>query len=141
MMQIRSTVRRNRRGSFTAANLLACLLLLFALPFVADAEPPDSNVPICCQSHGKHQCSLRMHRAEQQGQGTTANAPTLHEKCPFTPVAPASTHATLAFANLANSPIRLCPTRTSCTRQFRSIRSTSDCSNPKRGPPSSRSIL
>lgn len=146
-MQLRSTIRHKQRGSFTAASLLVCLLLLFALPFVADAQAPDSILPICCQSKGRHQCSLRLHAAIQAGQaqqeqGTTATSPTLHDKCPDTPLAPAGTHsAAFAIAAVSDGATPLPITAVSAPQQHLVSHSTPDRSNPKRGPPSYRPTL
>ena len=129
--------RHGRQGSFTASSLLASLLLLLTLPFISEAQTPDATLPICCQTHGKHQCSIRQHRAATEQQGTGASALTVHEKCPFTPAAPVGTH-TDSTALTAPSPRAMAFQESAATVASRHFvpQHNLEASNPKRGPPS-----
>lgn len=141
-MLIRRTTRATRRGSFTASSLLACLLLLLTLPFVGDVQSPAAPIPICCQMHGKHQCSLHLHRAATQEQGTSASSPTVQEKCPYNPAAPAGSNTSItALPPPATLAISLQASSAPTAARPPTPHATLDTSNPKRGPPSLRSVL
>ncbi len=134
------TKQRSWPGRFTASALLALFALLLTLPFLADDQSADATLPICGQAHGRHQCSLRQ-RQRGPAQSTNASTPSVSERCPFSPVAPASDHSdpTVFYVPVAQ------------TVQFQSIVAPlsvettlhllhHEASNPKRGPPTS-SIL
>jgi hypothetical protein len=53
-------------GRFTAILMLALLGAFYAVPLVhAVSSDPESDLPACCRTHGKHHCALSMRVVSQ----------------------------------------------------------------------------
>jgi hypothetical protein len=120
------------------------LLLCFFLPFIQTAHgalaDQEASLPVCCRTHGKHECgklpAFRSQSSPQKRSVTTTAQ--LTEKCPWVPGATPS----------AASPLTLLPNRSSSplTYSYATLISR-DASSPhlppptrtnhKRGPPPS----
>lgn len=89
------TNRTNRASRACAAFLLVVFAVLIIAPLaVAATDGEDASLPMCCRTHGKHHCSMRMggmNAATPNGNEQTLT--TVSEKCPCTPSAPTTVHS------------------------------------------------
>jgi hypothetical protein len=134
-MQSLAKVRRGTQGRLTAATLLASLLLLISQAFFSSPANAGTPLPACCRAHGKHFSGMN---GDCSGQpATRSGVGSVHEKCPYSPLAPASVHSDPFTPSASSRRIRLRdedrvnPALRSFTNSFRL-----DRSNLKRGPPS-----
>lgn len=114
--------------------LAISLLFLFGLPLVAPLfgdSVAEASLPACCRRDGKHHCELM-----STGGSDSRGAGAVHEKCPYTPAAPAvlvlpsftpSTAASI-FSGITQHPATVAQTEAQLRISF-------DRSRQKRGPP------
>lgn len=67
------------------------LLLIFSSMLMAPlfASDPESNLPPCCRSHGKHHCMMQRMQRPDGRPGFTA----VREKCPCFPAGTVASHS------------------------------------------------
>jgi hypothetical protein len=116
------------------------LLLLFMLPLVSPlfaASTEDANVPICCRRNGRHHCTMASAAQRGTSDSNQAEAANFRERCPYNLVTPVTANLpfvpdeiqTALFTGIVSSPARHAQAEAG-------IRTSSDRSHQKRGPPS-----
>ncbi|WP_213803584.1 hypothetical protein [Granulicella sp. dw_53] len=139
-MRSLATARRGGQGRLTAATLLASLLLLLCQAFFSDPAGATTPLPACCRAHGKHFAGMQ---GECSGRPASQSGLTsVHEKCPYSPLAPSSVH-TPSFALSDSSDLLGLATLASASSIQHTpwIPTSFDSSHPKRGPPSAIVLL
>ena len=135
-MQFASNGRQKWTWRISARILLVLFLSLQVLPFISSQTPDEASLPACCRAHGKRHCARHMNQLADSG--STPALAQVTEKCPYTPLAPATMHghifkpilAALIFAEIVSYPV-------SRPQMVARLRISFDRSRQKRGPPAS----
>ena len=116
------------------------LLLLFTLPLVSPlfaASTADANVRACCRRNGKHHCAMAATAQSPANSAATANAASIHERCPCNPASSAAVNLPFVPNKTEASIYTGVLSQPAGHTQTESLfRISSGRSHQKRGPPS-----
>jgi len=107
--------------------------MLMAPLFAAD---PETNLPPCCRTHGKHHCMMQRMQNLQRPDGRPRFA-AAHETCPCFPAGTVASHSG-KFALSASRPVDAASITRACipAQTEPGFLSASFDNHPRRGPPS-----
>jgi hypothetical protein len=127
-----------------------CALLLLVLSvtpylvvFAAQGAIAEAALPVCCRTHGKHQCFMRLAR---QGQDPSTSSriqlSQISERCPYTPSRQVSPHNNSFDQRSRDLPLLGLSTVSTISSHIEGIWTPFvSPANRKRGPPSPATSL
>lgn len=122
-------------GRLSAMLLLLSLLLPFAQSALAPQGGENALIPVCCRTHGKHQCLLHKKMSDQSASSSSTHISQLSEKCPYTPGVMQLFHHDLLWHGAVERSHMCWGSDRSRPRQIARLALLVKETNHKRGPP------